>query len=905
MKRVVVSSVVTLLIILLVGLGYYYYNKSSIFQSNPIEAVPPDAAFVFKTKNAGKSFQRLFQNESWRFAFQVANETKTKEALVFIDSLFGNSKETELNNAWNQQELVVSLHITKASNFDFLFFMNTSSVFSERKIINFFEEMSVNSIRQRRYDDVMIREMDMATGSFTFAFVNGVMICSSTSFLVEDAVRQAKTGTSIAKNASFKRVSASLTEGELTCYVNSSGIGNIIANYGSSNADDIIHFINNMSSWTAVDMNIQSHSFFMNGFSSFNDSTQLVALFKEQVPVKSEISEVVPGRSAMVLSYCFSNPVSFFRTAMQNNAFAGDFGDRINALGNLRRKYKIDFGKELTSLASNSITLVITESGNVNFGNNCFLAIETSQSDKARKTLERLRTQVNSINQSPDRTEKYRDHIIGFLNVNGLPSLIFGKSFTRISKFYYTQIRNYVVVGNSASALRGFIDDYKDQKTLVYEKEVKQSIQSFSNSTNLLLYMNFPLMKNILRAYTNLPGPFSDSKQSMLGMFSTFIVSLKNEQTGMSVSALLDYLPEATTGINLVASAQLDTSIAMKPCVFSYGRLKENRIALQDMLNQLYLLDEAGEVIWKRTFEEQVLGEIYAVDYFKNGEKQLFFITPSAMHLIDMSGQYVGNYPIKIPSKTTTGGILIKDDLAQQSRVFVYCVNGLIYAYELSGKPVSNWFQSISVADINTPLLYLKSKESNLLVLYKLNREIRCFDMTGNEVSLWPNQQGSMMRDLKLFSDSLGNSFLSTIDSGGHIIKLYSNKNVERKLIRTSPQFIDYCLTSRNHSGVSYYYCTIDSLIGCDQNNQLLQGYPVANLPIAFFQSVTTGAGREIIFLNTGMNKIYVVEDSGPLNVKAVSIKGTTQIGVSDSMSDKIIIVTADSEGMLYYYELK
>jgi hypothetical protein len=94
-------------------------------------------------------------------------------------------------------------------------------------------------------------------------------------------------------------------------------------------------------------------------------------------------------------------------------------------------------------------------------------------------------------------------------------------------------------------------------------------------------------------------------------------------------------------------------------------------------------------------------------------------------------------------------------------------------------------------------------------------------------------------------------------------------------------------------------------VIAVDNNGNHKLNYALSSLPNAFFQ-LHTGRVRdeEKCFLITGMNKVYLVNNKFP-SQGGFPIKGNTPLGISSITGKKMLLVTADEEGMLYYYEIK
>lgn len=62
---------------------------------------------------------------------------------------------------------------------------------------------------------------------------------------------------------------------------------------------------------------------------------------------------------------------------------------------------------------------------------------------------------------------------------------------------------------------------------------------------------------------------------------------------------------------------------------------RNKSIVVQDEANNLYLIDDAGNISWKKKLTERVMGTYHVVDAYRNGQQQIFSIPlPSFSWLI-------------------------------------------------------------------------------------------------------------------------------------------------------------------------------------------------------------------------------------------------------------------------------
>ena len=122
-----------------------------------------------------------------------------------------------------------------------------------------------------------------------------------------------------------------------------------------------------------------------------------------------------------------------------------------------------------------------------------------------------------------------------------------------------------------------------------------------------------------------------------------------------------------------------------------YNQLTETDcFVLQDSLNQLYLsIRKAG--CCEEGVEQPLVGNISTVDFYNNRKYQLLFATSHAIQLVDMKGNDVEGFPIRISAPVTSGLSAIDYEHDGDYRMFAGCSNGNTYGFYRNGKPLTGW----------------------------------------------------------------------------------------------------------------------------------------------------------------------------------------------------------------------
>jgi len=176
----------------------------------------------------------------------------------------------------------------------------------------------------------------------------------------------------------------------------------------------------------------------------------------------------------------------------------------------------------------------------------------------------------------------------------------------------------------------------------------------------------------------------------------------------------------------------LDTVAGIKPFFFTNHITRAKEIFIQDMKNNTYLINAAGRVLWKVPLNERIVGNIYMVDYFRNGKYQLLFAGKNFIHLLDRNGNYVERYPLRLRSPATNSLALFDYDNNLNYRLFIAGEDKLIYSYEKSGSVVKGWKPYRTSGYVEDEINYFKVSGKDYLVASD-ESSIYFLDRSGNK----------------------------------------------------------------------------------------------------------------------------------------------------------------------------
>jgi hypothetical protein len=253
MKRVVIASMVVLVMIAIIAVGYFYYQEVQTPGYEAYSAIPPDAAIIAEIKNRDNFWEKIVNSAEWKQIAGQATVAEINNNLLFLDSLEKNYPG--FNELFKNNPILISFHSTKATDFDALYIISMPKFKQESFINEMLYALAGENLKlgKRIYNGVSIREFNYNNKSFAYAVYNGLFLGSHTSILVEDAIRQLKSGANIKSDKNFKRVYQSAgknVDGHV--YINYNHISRFVSIYTTSFNDISVKRVQNFAGWKII-----------------------------------------------------------------------------------------------------------------------------------------------------------------------------------------------------------------------------------------------------------------------------------------------------------------------------------------------------------------------------------------------------------------------------------------------------------------------------------------------------------------------------------------------------------------------------------------------------------------------------------------------------------------------------
>jgi len=716
MKRVVSSSIITLFIIAAVAVTFFYLRNYRLSGTDPKSAVPDDAAFFFVADLSEFAPESLIGPAN-RKAFGITPAFIGLENNIrWFDSLLLSNDDFHAFS--DGSKIVLSAQVTGAKSFDYLFVKSLNKKFDDETV----DRMMTTVLKQeqhlamREYDGVTVREvMENNKVVFAYAMVKGLFLASKTAFLVEDGIRQARSGKS--KADTFSLLESENAGSGLSVFLNFKKLGSFLGTMTDPAINHRFGTLDLFGDWASADISMEEETISMNGTVLCTDSMTYTACLDGQTPEQSVINTILPARTAF-----FRNTVASDRNLFLNKLRSVHFSDsqkkRLQKLEiTTSDTYDIRITAAMDEITGSEFALLVTEPSGSSYENNSYAIFTLSNPDQALKKLQQIKKAVNT--QGARDAEEYRGCSIGQIMINQLIPTLYGDEYGKIKGSWYAVIGKHIVFANQQASLRLLIDDLRSGYLLANTPSYKSILEKIPAKNNFTWYVKPGSSMSIFRnAANDLWKSYTDKYRDAFTAVTGFCFTLNAGNGIHRFNAIAGFSGgDAPSGMKQILTIDTDTSVSLMPLITSDPRNGNKQIMFQDDANTVYLCDNTGNVIWKETIGGKIEGEIFEIDLFKNNLRQFLFNTREHLYLLDENGKPVGNYPIRLPAPASNGLSVYDFEGRKDPRLYIACENNQVYAYLPSGKPMPGWSLGPLQGPVKRKIDHVRIQNKDLLLI--------------------------------------------------------------------------------------------------------------------------------------------------------------------------------------------
>ncbi len=855
-------------VLLLLGAGYFTYDRLAKNKSiDTWSFMPESAALVYSSGSSLDAFESLRGTVLWNTLVQMGGFEQLNSRFEYLDGLTNQ----QFQRLFASGEFLVGVQDVSRNQFDFLYILEIKSInaFQQLQTIqNHFEEQGLLK-KNRQYQDFTITEISDGFETLTFIFHKNFLVASFSAFLVEDAIRTLKDNSKSNFRERFPELQsiAKLEEDAGDLYINYENVGRLIKVF-TKEMD--IEF--ERSGY--MDIRVNDNSLEFTGFTIPSSSkTSLLKPHMGLSPGTLDIPSIVPLQSSLMIHYSFADPIQWKQNLEEHLKLTDQqaIADRKILLntGDFDVNTVFDYLDDEMALLHFAGISELRKA----------LILEVSDAPKAMTFFGDLAQRFGRTQGKSQYTEQYEGYQIVLLPASDFPKAMIGSMASGFRNCYFTRINNNLVFASELFLLKEIIQAVNNENVWSKSLQKNQFLEQTNQASNVSVFVNTPDF------WQELSGNINDHWQSYLRENTPFLKSLDNVAIQFSnvdnrfftniVIAQTEPPSVGTREVNTLRTLALTDNIITKPFLVRNHINNGQEIFLQDSALNAYLIDDQFNVLWTAPLAGPIKGDIFQLDYYRNGKLQLAFVAGNSLYVIDRNGSLLPGFPQAVKGLAEIQHFnLIDYDGSRNYRFSFADDRGNLMLTDKNGKPLEGWNPKKIGSALIRPLSHYRIGNRDVISAVSKEGEVHLFNRRGQYENNFPlDLQVPISNHFHLdVGADLANSELTVVNEIGEIISLNLQGQITRKeqLYKRSPEMKYDILEDISKN---YFLLTTQNnetwTLMDDGGAELFQKEYLANTELTE-QFYRISAGKELILIGShNEGKAYAFDLEGQLLTNA------------------------------------
>ncbi|WP_320168239.1 hypothetical protein [Mangrovibacterium marinum] len=914
---------IPLLLVLFVILGFAWYfmaRQSTAYNENSAyQAIPVRTPLIVEVPELRSLLEEIRSNDPVIEALRTA--TFLKSFWKDVDAIENLMAEDEnLRQAIQSKSVVVAFNPEGKDEIEALFALSLNNRGEREKLIAYLKQLQQEGklkLSQREYDGNEVFQLKSGSQSFAFAEVKGIFLFSRNVIFVEEGIRQVRTD-NLYNQAQFKQLYSTVNRGSsCNVFVNHKKLSILLEKLVASDFRKLIRQFANFSDWSELDVDMKDSKFWFNGFSAAGKTfDNYLNVLKNQTGQRFRMDRVLSGNTSMFVNFNLDdfNQFQDDYVAFLKKQGGSDFYNRETALTHAEkggRKALIplfeeiadnDFAMAYGSVLQNDPTL-----------NRFFIAKVKSQSAAKELLLPVLENFAKSAKKTLADTEsKYqlqKDVVYSIYQfpVPELARLLFGNVFSGVACNYLCFYDNYLVFADSEPALKNYIHDLVLSATLEKDIHFQKFQEEMASRSSVYFYLNCSKAFNLGTYYLN-EEAFASVKahEDLFRKFYALGWQISTNSGSLLNNLYLRFDPVMKVDPQTVWQSKLDTTIWIKPQIVTNHYDRQNKeVMVQDNANNLYLINKEGVRLWKVKLSDKILGDVYQVDYYRNGKLQYLFNTKDKLYLLDRNGNHLARFPVNFRSPATNGVALFDYDSNRDYRFFVACENKEIYCYDRDGRIVNGWKSGKTDGLVTNQIQHFRIDGKDYIACADQYKTY-IFDRQGNiRVKTTDHFEHS---GNQLYLVKAGSFALATTDVKGLVHLQYFNGQTKTLDLGSFNKNHFFVADDLNNDGQSDFVIAEGKELTCysDKGKELMEyefSSTISNRPNIY---TFANADKKVGVVCSNENRVYLVNMNGKL-YNGFPLQGNTDfsIGYMSRANDYFNLLVGNEDNSFFNYKVE
>ncbi|MCK9448088.1 MAG: hypothetical protein M0Q41_03820 [Bacteroidales bacterium] len=879
-------AIIFIAVILLGAASFLYFTSSPV--RSVAEVLPSDALLVVESTGTGPLWQKLKQQTAfWPDLIRIEEIERFDDQLKLVDSIL----DVEASVVYERlSELPMAYALYRESDsYQGVLIIRTDRVLKLYELREQIAKRYANRIQwaERKTEgikSVLLVDKKLNT-HFHFTIHSGFFVGSFDRQLFGTVVRQFGRSDGLAADSSYIRLSATRAmQADGYMWLDYELLSELAAEHASTPyMSGAAKGPSSIAASSLFDISVKPNELVLNGLSQPSSHPFSQALSRQQ-GIEMRITKVVPSNTRLLLQIGSDAMAEFCQEWIPNTQRQ-----------QLEKKYALDFQNGFIANLSEIALAMQYRSGR----QESFFAAYVHHKAGLSAFLVQL---TRSLKGSLISTEPLQ----GSIPAEFLLQELFGPIFNPLKGFYFMLLDDFLVIAESAEKLQEIGVWYRQGRTLAQNDNFKLFSNYLADASNCMLYVNLREGSDILLPMLGSSLTyFLNHHADHLKDFEAFAIQFAGTGELLYTNFVLKYNPDYKEESLIGWRTCLQAPMRSQPYPVDDHSSKNKQIIVFDQQNTIYFIDADGNILWKRQLQEELVGDVFTVDYYQNGKLQYLFATTNHIHLLDRTGNYVGNYPVKLRSPATSGLSVMDYDGIREYRILVNCADKHTYNYEITGKEVKGWARPKSMEMVTQAVEHLVVGGLDYLIITDIQANIRIVDRRGiSRIQLRGEPNKSKYSGFYV-NRTNSKGIILTTDKNGKLLYI----NAAGVLSRTDfgdfseEHYFLYEDITQNRS-YDFIYLDDNRLRVFDRFKKQIFSHDFKNAIHYPPKLFTLKNGKRLLgVLDEDAGEIYLIGQNGKISISS-DIKASTAYTVTSLKQNETVNLLTGLDGCVVNYEL-
>jgi hypothetical protein len=713
-KRIAIISVI-LLVSCLAITGYFIHQGRKVLFTDPYKAVSHDACIVIETVDLKKFISMVTSGNGLAGeAAKIKGLEDFNSKLKFIGAVLGRPDYAEL---MTEGHSVISFYPGEAGRLSTMFSIVVPGTVRISDVKKLLVSAGVREASEIKRDKKTILRIVYQSGEVTdtayISFISGLLLCSNSEKLIEDAGKQVFLENDIRTTPGYSRVWIASGKREDKVFVVFPNLSRFLKSVFGMGGQQLADMTATLAGAAEGDIYLNNDGLVLSGYTETSGPGDRLFADKQVTPKSFHTNKVLPASTVL-----FETRVLTIEKAAPSDDATGfsetaAFADKI-------REYT---GEEITR------ALIGTRDSSIK--EKMLFIYELTNAGRTEQLFqeELMKTMEISWFRPDDQVKIAVYHT----NLDGLAGMI-SPGFSRgYPETWFAFYDNFMVSGSSYNTVSKFLYDNILHKTLANNQAFLDFERTLASHAGYFFYCVPSKITAYLGGFLNekLVSFLSDNK-SIISKIQAVGYQYASSNGMLYNSLSLKYKENVYEEPDTEWETLLDTVAVIKPFFFTNHITGAKEIFVQDIKNNAYLINSAGRVLWKVPLRERINSTVYIIDYFRNGKLQLLFSGKEYIHLLDRNGNYVERYPVKLRSPASNSLTVFDYDNNHNYRLFIAGEDKMVYSYDKTGNVVKGWAPFRTPGIVASEIMYFNISRKDYIV-FSDESSVYLLDRTGKK----------------------------------------------------------------------------------------------------------------------------------------------------------------------------